>query len=133
MTRAVRVSMTQAATSVATSHFTGGHAPYRQYLEYQRLLMMDIALLLQEDAGRAADWHRGRSTGRGFMHWLKKFFLTMTMRGHGKNASEALQEAAKSIVQMSMVHGELMALEAARNSSTSATTGQTNRYRTERV
>ncbi|MFC4006677.1 hypothetical protein ACFOY2_05560 [Nonomuraea purpurea] len=133
MARLVRVSISQAASEVSTSHFTRSHASYREYLEYQRMLMMDIALLLQEDAGRAADWHRERSAGHGLGHWLHKFFLSLSVRGHGKNAAEALTEAAKSVVQMSLVHGEYVAAEVAPKSTASATVGQSGRYRVERV
>lgn len=132
MARAMRASMTANATRIAEAHFTAKHSAYRDYLERQRVLMVDVAILLEEDAARAASWHRGRTTGHGVGHWIHKFFLGLMVRGHGKNAAEAVTEAAKSIIQMSLVHGEYMLAERAKGPvvSDSATAGRPGRYRT---
>jgi hypothetical protein len=126
--------MRQSAAGIEAAHFTSGHPAYRKHLETERLLVLDIALLLMEDSGRTADWHRQRSPGRGLGHWLHKFFLTLRLRSHGKSASEALMEAAKSVVRQAEVHQEYMAVEARKNSGSSnpnsTTTGGSGRYRT---
>lgn len=128
-------SMRDCAATVESSHFTGSHAAYRQYLESSRLLLLDVALLLMEDSARTADWHRDRSSGRGLGVWLQTFFLSLRMRSHGRLASEAVLEAAKDIVKMATVHQEYMHLEARANASStspaSTTIGGPARYRTE--
>lgn len=126
-------SMRESAAKMEAAHFTASHAAYRQHLETERLLLLDVGLLLTQDSGHAADWHRRRSSGRGFMHWLQTFFLTLRLRSHGKAASEAMLEAAKSVVRQAEVHHEYMAVEAARNSVSGAAVviGDSSRYRTE--
>lgn len=123
-------SMRESAAKFETAHFTAGHPAYRAHLETLRVLLCDMSLLIAEDSARSSRWLRGRKPATGAVGWSTRFFLSLRLRSHGKNTSDAVLEAAKDAVRMALVHQEYMALETSKGSD-STTVGGRGRYRTE--
>lgn len=119
--------MREAAAKFENGHFTASHPAYREHLDLTRALLCDISLLLAEDAAKTSHWLRDRKS----LDWFSRFFLAHRLHGCGKDASDAVLEAAKDFVRMYAVHQEYVMLEAAPKDSNSKTVGGSGRYRTE--
>ncbi|MEV7014154.1 hypothetical protein [Streptosporangium sp. NPDC051022] len=129
---AEKKTMQQVAAEIEVAHFTTGHPAYRAHLEHWRTLLCEMALTLAEDSAQTSRWLRVRKPRVGAANWFDRFFLSVRLRGHGKNAADAVLEAAKDLVRMAAVHQEYIVLETSR-AADGKPADKSGRYRTEDV
>ncbi|WP_214103269.1 hypothetical protein [Acrocarpospora catenulata] len=122
--------LAQAAAVFEQADLGRSHEEYRRYLEAVRTIMCDLSLLIAEDAAEAGRWLRERDPKGGRVGWWDRMFLSFRLSGHGKRSAEAVLEAAKTAVRMSMVHQEYIALET--DPAQNGKSGRQGRYRTEK-
>ncbi|MEV8639081.1 hypothetical protein AB0395_46235 [Streptosporangium sp. NPDC051023] len=125
-------TMQQVAAELEAAHFTTGHPAYRAHLEHWRTLLCEMALTLAEDSAQTSRWLRVRRPRVGAASWADRFFLSIRLRGHGKNAADAVLEAAKDLIRMAAVHQEYTLLEASK-ATDGKPASRSGRYRTEDV
>lgn len=116
------------AADIETARITGSHSAYRAHLERQRLLAMDIALMIAEDASESSAWLRDRRPAKGRVKWLSRLWLSLRLGSHGRVASDAVLEAAKAAVRAYAVHQEYIDLEQSGAGTSSG--DRAGRYRT---
>ncbi|MFF3665512.1 hypothetical protein [Microtetraspora malaysiensis] len=121
----------KAAGQIERGHFSTSHPVYRAHLERRRAMACDIALMLHDDAARVSMWLQTRQQAQR-MSWLSRIYLALRVASHGRNAADAVLEAAKSAIRMAAVHEEYVAIETTTSTDSSRSgSARSGRYRTE--
>lgn len=95
-----------------TAEVVAGHTAFAEHLENTAKLARSLALMISQDAEIAATWLRHRRPKKGRrISLVERVALARRTRGHGRNAADALAEAAKALAKAAGVHEEYQRLE----------------------